>query len=150
MNIRKLEDRQEAPMSLLLLADPAVDLIQNYLEAGDCYVAEKDGVTIGAYVLLQTGEGRAEIVNVAVAEGEQGKGIGKELVMHAIGEARKNGYRELEVCTGNSSIGPFALYQKCGFRIDSIDQDYFVRNYSEPIYEHGIVCRDRIRLRLPL
>lgn len=58
-----------------------------------------------------------EIMNIAVAEHLQGKGIGKKLLRHAIETAKGYGMSKLEVGTGNSSVSQLALYQKCGFRI---------------------------------
>ena len=64
--------------------------------------------------------------------------------------ARAAECRILEVGTGNAGIGQLALYQRCGFSIESIEKDYFVRHYPEPIYENGIECRDMVRLRMEL
>jgi ribosomal protein S18 acetylase RimI-like enzyme len=91
-----------------------------------------------------------ELVNIAVAEKQQGRGIGKQLVLHAIETAKSLGSKSLEVGTGNSSVGQLAFYQKCGFRIVGVDRDFFTRHYSKPIYENGIQCRDMIRLVLHL
>lgn len=52
----------------------------------------------------------------------------------------------MEIGTGNSSIAPLILCQKCGFRITGIDRDFFIRHYSEEIFENGIQCKDMIRL----
>ncbi|MER2059906.1 MAG: GNAT family N-acetyltransferase, partial [Niallia sp.] len=87
-----------------------------------------------------------ELINLAVAEDYQGKGLGKKLVFHALEKATQLGYKVMEVGTGNSSIGQLALYQKCGFRINHIDKDFFLKNYEEEIYENGIRCVDMIRL----
>lgn len=65
---------------------------------------------------------------------------------HAIQEAKHLGFKTLEIGTGNSSIGQLALYQKCGFRITGIDRDFFIRHYSEEIYENGMQVMDMIRL----
>jgi len=133
-------------MDLLLLADPSRELVEEYVQRGQCYLAEEDGEVIGVYVLLPTRPQTVEIVNVAVAEAHQGRGIGKQLVKHAIQTAKAQGYKTVEIGTGNSSIGQLALYQKCGFRITGIDKDFFIRHYAEPIFENGIPCRDMIRL----
>ena len=133
-------------MELLLLADPSRELVDAYLKSGSCFVAEMDGQIIGVYVLLKLTAETVEIVNVAVAEPYQGKGLGKQLVNHAIHYARSQGYVTIEIGTGNSGIGQLALYQKCGFRMTAIDHDFFTRNYSEAIYENGIQCRDMLRL----
>lgn len=146
MYIRKLDSGEKAPFDLLLLADPSIEIVEDYLKRGDCYIAEKDGRVVGAYILLPTRPKTVELVNIAVVEEEQGRGIGKQLVMDALHKARTTSYHTIEVGTGNSSIGQLALYQKCGFRIVGVDHDFFLRHYNDAIYENGIQCRDMIRL----
>ncbi|QOY35513.1 GNAT family N-acetyltransferase [Anaerobacillus isosaccharinicus] len=146
MKIRKLHLSEEPPMELLLLADPSLVIVEEYLNRGECFVAETNEEIVGVYVLLPTRSKTVELVNVAVVEEQHGKGIGKQLVMDAIKVAKTNGYITIEIGTGNSSIGQLALYQKCGFRITGVDVDFFIRHYSEAIFENGIQCRDMIRL----
>lgn len=146
MYIRERSTSEKIPMELLVLADPSEEMVKEYLHRGSCFVAEEEKQVIGVYVLLPTRPGTAEIVNVAVAETHQGRGIGKKMVMDAIQRAKENNYKTIEIGTGNSSIGQLALYQKCGFRISGVDRDFFVRHYPEKIYENGILCRDMIRL----
>lgn len=150
MNIRLLKYDEQPPIDLLLLADPSLDMIENYISTGECYIAELDKQTIGVYVILPINEDVVELVNVAVSEQYQGKGIGKLLVLHAIQSAQRKGYKSIEVGTGNSSIGQLALYQKCGFRIIGIDKDYFIKHYEDEIFENGIQCKDMVRLALDL
>jgi GNAT superfamily N-acetyltransferase len=146
VDIRKLSDAEQPPMELLLLADPSDQLVSQYLKRGECFVADIDNKIVGEYVLLPTRPDTIEIVNIAVAESEQGKGIGKLLVKHAIQNAALQGYKTIEIGTGNSGMAQLALYQKCGFRMTSIDRDFFVRHYSEPIYENGVQVVDMVRL----
>ncbi|MGG4494643.1 GNAT family N-acetyltransferase [Brevibacillus reuszeri] len=146
MDIRKLAPHEEAPMNLLLLADPSQKLVEEYLQRGQCYVAAKENDLVGVYVLIQTRPDTIELVNVAVDEGHQGQGIGKKLVLHAIEVAKASGYKTIEVGTGNSSLDQLALYQKCGFRMTWIDKDFFIRHYNEPIFENGIQLFDMVRL----
>jgi ribosomal protein S18 acetylase RimI-like enzyme len=146
MIIRILNKDEEFPMDLLLLADPSREIVEEYLQRGECYVAERDAQIIGVFVLLPTRPETVELVNVAVIETHHGEGLGKQLVINAIEMAKSKGYRTIEVGTGNSSIGQLALYQKCGFRIASIDIDFFIRNYPQEIFENGIQCRDMVRL----
>lgn len=146
MEIRELLREESPPMHLLLLADPSRKLVEAYLGSGTCFVAEMDKRMIGVYVLLQKGPEMIEIMNIAVDERHHGKGIGKQLIGHAISHAREQGYKTIEIGTGNSGIGQLALYQKCGFRITGIDRDFFNINYTEAIYENGIQCQDMIRL----
>lgn len=146
MNIRKLEEQDNIPMDLLLLADPSKSIVEEYITRGECFIAESEKQVVGVYVLLPTRPKTVEIVNVAVAEKHHGKGIGKLLIMDAIHVAKTKDYKTIEIGTGNSSIGQLALYQKCGFRIIGIDYDFFIKHYEEEIFENGIRCRDMIRL----
>lgn len=138
--------KEAYPMDLLLLADPSESLVKQYVERGECYIAEINEETVGVYVLLRTRSDTVELVNIAVAEHYHGQGIGKALVLDAIQRAKQQEYKIIEVGTGNSSIGQLALYQKCGFRITGVDKDFFKIHYDEKIVENGIVCVDMIRL----
>ncbi|MEY9974174.1 ribosomal protein S18 acetylase RimI-like enzyme [Lysinibacillus sp. RC46] len=146
MDIRKLNKDEKLPMELLLLADPSREIIEEYVNRGECFVAEIEQQIIGVYVLLPTRPETVELVNVAVVEEQHGRGIGKQLVMDAIKVVKTKGYKTIEIGTGNSSIGQLALYQKCGFRIIGVDMDFFVKHYPEEIFENGIQCRDMVRL----
>lgn len=146
MSIRKLSNDETPPWDLLLMADPSRAIVEGYLKSGNVYVAEASGRIIGVLVLKETEKVVTEIMNVAVHEEHQGLGIAKKLIAHAIEEASKRGYAQVEIGTGNSSIHQLKLYQQCGFRIVGIDFDYFTRSYDEPIYENGLLCRDMIRL----
>ena len=146
MEIRKLNRDEIVPFELLLLADPSKVIVEEYVKRGECFIATLNNQTIGVYVLLSTRPKMIEIVNVAVLEQYQGKGIGKQLVTDAISRSKQNGYKTIEIGTGNSSIGQLALYQKCGFRMIGVERDFFLKHYSQKIFENGIQCKDRIRL----
>lgn len=152
--IRLLPKDMAAPLELLLLADPSAEIINEYLGRGQCYIAaETDAVAdhneiIGVYVLIRTRPETIEIVNLAVREDCQGRGIGKMLVLDAVRKAREQGAKTVEIGTGNSSLAQLGLYQKCGFRITGVDRDFFTKHYKEEIFENGIQCRDMIRLSL--
>lgn len=146
----RLSEREELPLKLLLLADPSEKLVLEYTQRGQCFILEKSGRIIGVYVLIPTRPETAEIVNVAVDEAFQGKGYGKALVLHAVENARNAGFKTIEIGTGNSGVSQMALYQKCGFRMTSIDRDFFLRHYDEPIFENGIRVIDMVRMSMDL
>ncbi|MGE1210156.1 GNAT family N-acetyltransferase [Bacillus pumilus] len=148
IQIRRLSHDESLPMDLLLLADPSKEKVLTYVQSGSCYAAFHEEDVIGVYVLTSLSQHSVEIMNVAVKESWQGRGIGKQLVRHAIAEAKAAGFHTIEIGTGNSSIQQLALYQKCGFRLTSIDRDFFLKHYDEPIYENGIQCIDMVRLSL--
>ena len=146
-NCRCLTDKH---WELLLKADPSKKQIVKYIENGyvfDLFIGDE---LIGIIVLTPLAAERIEIMNLSINEEWQGKGFAKALIEYACSFSRANGYRIIEIGTGNSSINQLALYQKCGFRIMGIDLDYFCRNYEEPIYENGMLCRDMLRLERKL
>lgn len=147
MDIRPLQAHEPLPMDLLLEADPSESLVFAYCKSGCCMIGEQGGAIVGVYVLCALSPELVEIKNVAVAEKFRGQGYGRQLLQHALSEAARRKFEIVEIGTGNSSLDQLALYQKCGFRIHAIDSDFFRRNYSEPIFENGIECRDLIKLR---
>lgn len=150
LTIEQLDSGTLAPYDLLLLADPSQEIVDDYLDRGHTYVAKIADEIVGVYVLIHTRPQTIEIVNIAVHESYQGRGIGKQLVLDAIVKAKRLKAKTIEIGTGNSSLQQLALYQKCGFRITGIDLDFFIKHYDEEIYENGIQCRDMIRLSLDL
>lgn len=150
ITIRKLNSNEPVPYDLLLLADPSMEMISGYMARGDAYIAVTEDEVVGIYVLLRTRPFTMELVNVAVGEKHQGRGIGKQLVLDAINRAKQDNTKLLEVGTGNSSIMQLALYQKCGFRITGVEKDYFKKHYKEDIVENGIRCVDMIRLGIEI
>ncbi|MBM7585526.1 ribosomal protein S18 acetylase RimI-like enzyme [Bacillus pakistanensis] len=123
-------------MSLLLLADLSLTIVKEYINRGECYVAESENHIVGVYVLLPTRPNTVELVNVAVVEELHGRGIGNQLVMDAIQTARSKGFKTIVIGTGNAGIGQLALYQKYGFRIIGVDLDFFIRDEK---FENGIM-----------
>jgi len=148
--IKKLNKGDTIPFELLYLADPSEEAVKDYLERGECYVAYLDNEIIGECVLLPTRPFTVELVNLAIKEDYQNKGYGKQLIAHVVSVAKTEGYKVLEVGTGDAGIGQLALYQKCGFTIASVDYNFFKKHYSEPIFENGIECRHMIRLTMDL
>lgn len=149
IEIKKLETNKNAPIDLLLLADPSEKLVKEYLKRGICYVAKLDASIVGILLIIKQSKEKIEIMNIAVKEEYQRRGIGRALLDYTIKDL-KGEAKILEIGTGNPSVYQLLLYQRCGFRITDIDFDFFRRNYDEPIFENGIECRDMLRLTMDL
>jgi len=151
MNLDVKKELSPEPFwDLLLLADPARNMVEAYLEDGILYNATWEDTTVGVFVLCMIDEAKIELKNIAVAPEWQGKGVGKALLEQAVEAARALGYKILEVGTGNSSIRQIEFYQRGGFRMDRIAKNYFTLNYDEPIVEDGIQCKDMVFLQMNL
>ena len=147
MTIRIIEN-QFAPIPLLLLADPAIERVQQYLQDGIVFIGEEED-TIIAVAVLCIGDTEAELKNIAVTEEREGQGLGRQLLQHVIHHARAEGLQRIVVGTGNSSLRELAFYQRNGFRIEGVIRGFFDAHHP-PIIENDIACRDMIRLGLDL
>ena len=150
MDVIIQETQADVPMELLLLADPSEELIREYLPNATVLVANHESDIVGAVVMVGTRPRTMEIMNISVYERYQNQGIGKQLLLKAIEQARNSKVKTLEIGTGNPGVVQMLLYQKCGFRIVGVELDYFRKLHNEPIMENGIECRDMIRMRLEL
>ena len=150
MEIEILKANGDIPIDLLLLADPFLDMIQKYEKTGRIYLVKFSNKVIGVIVISEINNDTDEVMNVAIKEEFQNKGIGKQLIQFAINKSKSNGKKKLEICTGNSSITQLAMYQKLGFRMIGIELDFFTNKYKDKIIENGIEFRDKIRLQMVL
>ncbi len=137
------------PMELLLEADPSEKKVKAYLDKSYCYIAKLAEKVVGVYVLQSINKTTLELMNIATHPDFQGKGIGAKMLESIIQSARDLGVKRLELGTGTFGY-QLAFYQKAGFRVDSIDKDFFLKNYEEPIFEMGIQHKDMLRLVLEL
>ncbi len=137
----------DAPMALLLLADPSKEKVRAYLPSSKCFVASNNGTVVGACVVQPRETGVQELMSIAVHPEHRKSGIGAMLLKWVIDFYRRAGASQLEVGTGTFGY-QLAFYQRQGFRVIGIDRDFFVKNYDEPIFEDGIRLMDMLRLTI--
>ncbi|MGZ8378613.1 MAG: GNAT family N-acetyltransferase [Gemmatirosa sp.] len=140
----------EAVIPLLLLAEPSERALRWSLEhlSDVVYRADRDGALVGAATMRWRDE-PSELVELAVAEAWQKRGVGRALIACMLDEARRRGKSAMIVGTANSSIGNIAFYQRCGFRMDHVRPDYFWYDASGRM-EDGIPTRDLLVFRYAL
>jgi ribosomal protein S18 acetylase RimI-like enzyme len=147
LTFRPLSQQESIPYDLLLLADPAKDMIDAYLKTSKVFIAEKNKALGGVVVLFPVSNETIEIKNIAVLPDLQGQGVGTFLIKKSIETAAENGFIDIIIGTANSSIGQLALYQKLGFVKSEIKKNFFLENYTELIIENGIQAVDMIILK---
>lgn len=150
MKIILTEKITEEHWQLYLLADPSKTLVEKYLQAGDAFEVRENGSLVGVIILLAQNESELEIKNIAVAENWENHGIATGMIQFAEKFAKDHDFQSLTIGTGSTSFKQLYLYQKMGFRIFQIKRDFFIKNYSEPIYENGLHLRDMLMLNLKL
>jgi GNAT superfamily N-acetyltransferase len=140
----------ESLFPLLLLAEPSESALRWSLTnlSDTVYAVRVGDEVVGAVTMRWQGE-PCEMVELAVAEGRQRMGYGKQIVDWIIDEGRRRGKQLMVVGTANSSIDNILFYQRCGFRMDHVRKDYFWY-YREPIIENGLRVRDMLVFRFEL
>jgi len=146
----KIRNGEAIPFDLLLLADPSRASIDEYLEDSDVFVVKRHNNIQGIIVVNPLNEEEVEIKNVAVKTECQGRGIGSMLINYAVRIAAENHKKVIYIGTANSSIEQLRLYQKLGFEIFAVRENFFTTNYPEPIYENGIQALHMFMLKKEL
>lgn len=150
MNIQPLTSVSAAQYELLLSADPSPVMVASYVNRAFKFAAQIDHKLVGVLLLLPTHPRTLEIVNLAISQRQQNQGIGTQLLQFAENWAHQKHYRTLEIAPGSTSFGPLYLYQKQGFRITSIERNFFSRHYPQTIWENKLILKDLIRLQKTL
>jgi L-amino acid N-acyltransferase YncA len=84
------------------------------------YVAEREGVVLGSYVLRRNQPGRGSHVANAgymVSSTYRGDGVGRAMCLHSLVEARALGCRTMQFnLVVSTNVRAVALWESCGFR----------------------------------
>lgn len=143
MEIREIKEDKKIYIELLLLADEEVKMIDKYLDRGQMFVLDDEGIKAEC-VVTHEGDNVIEIKNIAVYPKYQKKGYGKKLI-EFIENKYKNDFDIIRVGTGDSKL-TIPFYENCGFKRSYCIKDFFVNNYENPIYEDGIRLKDMVYL----
>ena len=136
-------------MPLLLEADTSRELVESYLARGELWACIDENGPAGVALVMPVDGDAVELMNLCTRSDVRGCGLGHALVEH-IKRRYADRYRELRVGTADGFEQTQHFYEKCGFRLTHIDRGFFVRNYSEPVYDCGKQCIDMARYALRL
>ncbi len=95
-------------------------------------VAERDGEVAG-YLVSQLVLDEVEIQNLAVTPAHRRMGIGRALILRAIGEAAAWGVRRISLEVRQSNEAAQRLYTALGFESVSRRRDYYQRPREDAI-----------------
>lgn len=146
LQIVSLVEGEALPMDLLLMADPNPEFLRSYLPCCIVLVAKWNNQPVGVVTMCPENREKAEIRNLAVHPDYRRQGIARQLLNEASVRAARLGYKSLQVCTGNSSIRPFQLYQQFGFALTDVRWNYFADHYPQLLVEEGIPCLHQLVL----
>jgi len=100
------------PERWLQLWIPQLTLTPDYFAENESWVAEENGSPIGFYT-LQARDGNAWIENMWLLPESIGKGIGRQLFIHALELAHQRGFTRLQLEADPNATG---FYEKMGMR----------------------------------
>lgn len=143
MKIRKVTDNKKAYIDLLLLADEQENMIDRYLERGEMFVLDDDGVKAEC-VVTKEADGVYELKNIAVMPDYQRKGYGKRLI-----EFLFSYYTDCNRMLVGTGDVPSVLrfYKECGFEESHRIENFFTDNYDHPMFEDGTQLVDMVYLK---
>lgn len=144
MEFLKIENNKKRYIDLLLLGDEDEKMIDKYLERGEMYILDDNGIKAEC-VVTDEGNKILEIKNIAVSLKFQKQGYGKKLI-EFITEKYSENFSVIQAGTGDSPL-TIPFYEKCGFRKSHIVKNFFIDNYKNPIYEEGVQLIDMIYLQ---
>ncbi len=144
MNIKPVFERKKDYIDLLLLADEQESMVDKYLERGDMFVLDDDGVKAECVVTKES-DGIYELKNIAVYPDYQRKGYGKRLIEFVLSY-----YADCKVLLVGTGDCAFILnfYKSCGFTESHRIKNFFTDHYDHPIYEDGKQLVDMIYLKI--
>lgn len=144
MEIIKLKgDDKSKYIDLLLMADEQESMIDKYLERGEMFVLNDNGVKAEC-VITKEADGVYELKNIAVIPDSRRKGYGKRLIDYLFSH-----YTDCNILLVGTGDVPSSLrfYDKCGFLESHRIKNFFTDNYDHPIFEDGIQLVDMVYLK---
>lgn len=143
MEIIKITADKKKYLDLLLLADESEHMVDKYLDRGEMFVLNDDGVKAECVVTKES-DGVYELKNIAVVPEFQRKGYGKALIDSLF--SHYPDCRILYVGTGEvpSTLG---FYKACGFTVSHRVKNFFTDNYDHLMFEDNIQLIDMVYLR---
>lgn len=141
MDIILLTENKKQYIDLLLLADEQESMIDRYLERGDMFVLNDNGVKAICVVADET-NGICELKNIAVTSESQRQGYDKRLINYLV-KHYAGKYTQMIVGTGDvpSSV---SFYKSCGFEYSHRIENFFTDNYDHQMFEDGVLLKDMV------
>lgn len=144
INIKKITSDKKEYMDLLLLSDPSEEMINKYLDKSDMYVLSVNGVAVSEIVIAKTSETTCEIKNLATAIEYRNRGFAKQILQYIF----QNYKMQFPTMFVGTAIPSF--YEKFGFQYSHTIDNFFTKNYSEPVMDGNKKIVDLVYLKKDL
>jgi ribosomal protein S18 acetylase RimI-like enzyme len=99
-----------------LAAEIVAQFLKNFDAARErCWIAERNGVPVGAVMIVKHSERVAKLRLLHVESAARGLGIGKRLIDECVRFSRAAGYQKIALWTQSNLVAARHLYKAAGF-----------------------------------
>jgi len=148
MEMLKIKENKKEFLDLLLIADEEEDMINKYLEKGELFALYDDDLK--SVCVITSSKDSYELKNIATYPRYQKQGYGQQLMEFVMDYCKnKNKFTKIYVGTGECEK-IIKFYEKFGFEKSHKIKNFFIDNYTEPMFEDGEQLIDMIYLKKDL
>lgn len=144
MKVNQLTKNKKQDIDLLLLAEEQESMIDHYLERGDLFVFDDNGVKAICVVIYETG-GICELKHIAVSPKSQRQGYGKSLINYLV--IHYSGKYIRMIVGTDDAPSSVRFYKSCGFEYSHRTKNFFTDNYDHQMIEDDMLLKDMVYLR---
>lgn len=128
VRMRRRDLRKVMAIEHVVFPEPwshAVFVSELALRTGRAYRVAREGREMVGYIGMMFVEEEAHVTTVAVAPEHQGRGIGTQIMLGAMGIAREHGCRQVSLEVAVSNTRAQALYRRFGFVPVGVRKNYY-------------------------
>ena len=145
MQIKEITTNKTDYTDILLIGDEDKKMINKYLEQSTLYALYKNNVLTSICAVAEIDNETVEIKNLATYPEYRNEGNASALIDFVCNKYKTN-FKYLILGTGEN-INTLKFYKKHGFQETHKLKNFFIENYSHPIFEDGKQLKDMIYLK---
>ena len=145
MQIKEITANKTDYTDILLIGDEDENMISKYIEQSTVFALYVNDVLTSVCAVITTDNETIEIKNLATYPEYQNKGYASALIDFVCNKY-KTEFKYLILGTGENNK-TLSFYKKRGFKETHRLKNFFIENYSHPIFEGGKQLKDMIYLK---
>ncbi|CCY62785.1 putative uncharacterized protein [Clostridium sp. CAG:967] len=145
MQIKEITTNKADYMDILLIGDEDENMINKYIKQSTIFALYVNRTLTSVCAVITVDNETIEIKNLATYPEYQNRGYASTLVDFVCNKY-KTEFKYLILGTGENNK-TLNFYKKCGFKETHRLKNFFIENYSHPIFEEGKQLIDMIYLK---
>lgn len=144
MRIEEITKNKTDFMRILLIGDEEESMVNKYLSRSTLFVLYYENTPTSVCAVMPIDDNTVEIKNLATRPEYQNKGCASKLLDFVFNKYKEN-FNSVILGTGENEK-TLSFYKKRGFVETRRIRNFFINNYSRPIFENGKQLTDMIYL----